>query len=413
MKIYLVGGAVRDNLLGFSNSDRDWVVVGATVEEMLALGYAQVGKDFPVFLHPQSKEEYALARTERKTAPGYTGFAMTADPSVTLEQDLQRRDLTINAIAKDEDGQLIDPYGGIKDIEQRVLRHVSSAFTEDPLRVLRVARFAARYAPLGFEIAPETMALMRSLSASGELQHLVAERIWQETEKALNTSAPVVFFRTLRACGALRTIMPELDNLYGVPQSPEYHPEVDTGEHVMMCVEQATRLSDDPVVRFATLLHDLGKAVTPKSNWPHHYGHEKLGKPLIERLCTRLRIPKKYCAMAKLVSEYHTHCHRALELRPTTLLRLLEALDAFRRPMQVEQFLLACEADARGRTGFEERDYPQADHVRLALKAARSVDISSLLNNTDEPDSGGHEAIKRRIANARCEAIASVVGKAA
>jgi len=412
MKIYLVGGAVRDKLLGISNSDRDWVVVGARVEDMLAKGYQQVGSDFPVFLHPTSKEEYALARTERKTAPGYTGFAFTADPSVTLEEDLQRRDLTVNAIAQDEDGEYIDPYGGIRDIEKRQLRHVSDAFTEDPLRVLRVARFAARFAPLGFQIAKHTMTLMQTLSKSGELNHLVPERIWQEMDKALRSPAPAVFFKTLHECGALAVIMPELENLYGVPQTPEYHPEIDTGVHVMMSVEQAVRLSDDPVVRFATLLHDLGKAVTPKDNWPHHYGHEQLGLPLIDQFCTRLRVPKKHRAIARLVSEYHTHCHRAQELRPATMLRLLESLDAFRRPEQVEQFVLACEADSRGRTGFENREYPQADLVRSALAAARAIDIRSLLHNTNNGQETDPALIKSKISQARTEALTALLGKA-
>lgn len=411
MKFYLVGGAVRDKLLGIDQSDRDWVVVGARVEDMLAQGFTQVGNDFPVFLHPKTKEEYALARTERKTAPGYTGFAFTADPSVTLEQDLQRRDLSINAIAQDENGELIDPYGGIDDIKQRRLRHVSAAFTEDPLRVLRVARFAARFASKGFKIANETMRLMQHLSASGELSHLVAERIWQETDKALRTTAPAVYFQTLRDCGALAVIMPELDKLFGVPQTPEHHPEIDTGVHVMMSLEQATRLSNDPVVRFATLLHDLGKGVTPKHNWPRHHGHEQLGLPLVDQFCARLRVPKKYRAIARLVSQYHTHCHRAQELRPDTMLRLLEALDAFRRPEQVEQFVLACEADARGRTGFEAREYPQANIVRRALAAARAVDIRLVLSSTMHNQTDGPEAIKSRIAHARTKAIAQVLGK--
>ena len=405
MQIYLVGGAVRDRLLGFDKTDRDWVVVGATPEEMLAQGYTPVGRDFPVFLHPHSKEEYALARTERKTGPGYTGFAFNAAPGVTLEEDLLRRDLTLNAIAQDSDGRLIDPYGGVQDIEQRVLRHVSPAFTEDPLRVLRVARFAARFASLGFTIADETQALMRTLSASGELQHLVAERVWQETEKALSSPAPQVYFRTLRDCGALKVILPELDRLFGIPQPAQHHPEIDTGLHVLMCLEQATRMNEDPVVRFATLLHDLGKGVTPKEKWPHHYGHETLGLPLIHDVCERLRVPKRYAAMARLVCEYHTHCHRAAELKPATLLRVLEALDAFRRPQQLAQFLPACEADSRGRTGFEERPYPQADILRQAAAAARAVDVPALLSEGKVPP-GSPEAIKTRIAQARTQAIA-------
>ncbi|MCB1648622.1 MAG: multifunctional CCA addition/repair protein [Pseudomonadales bacterium] len=405
MQIYLVGGAVRDRLLGFDNADRDWVVVGATPQEMLDQGYTPVGRDFPVFLHPRTKEEYALARTERKTGPGYTGFAFNAAPGVSLEEDLLRRDLTLNAIAQDSNGRLIDPHGGVRDIEQRVLRHVSPAFTEDPLRVLRVARFAARFASLGFTVADETMALMRRLSASGELQHLVAERVWQETEKALCSPAPQVYFRTLRDCGALKVILPELDRLFGIPQPPQHHPEIDTGVHVLMCLEQAARMSEDPVVRFATLLHDLGKGVTPKEKWPHHYGHEILGLPLIRDVCERLRVPKRYAALARLVCEYHTHCHRAAELKPASLLRVLEALDAFRRPQQLAQFLPACEADSRGRTGFEERPYPQADILRQAAAAARAVDVPALLSEGKVPPRSP-EAIKTRIAQARSQAIA-------
>lgn len=413
METYLVGGAVRDKLLGFTKSDRDWVVVGASVEQMLEMGYSQVGKDFPVFLHPKTKEEHALARTERKSGPGYTGFTFNADPGVTLEEDLLRRDLTINAIAQDLDGNLIDPYGGVQDIQDRVLRHVSTAFTEDPLRVLRVARFAARFAPLGFRVADETMALMRELSASGELQHLVAERVWQEMEKALHSGAPAQFFRCLRECNALQIILPEVDNLFGVPQPPKHHPEVDTGIHVMLCMEQAAKLSDDPVVRFATLTHDLGKAVTPKDNWPHHHGHEQLGVALIDTVCARMRVPKKYQRVARLVSQFHTHCHRALELRADTMLRLFESLDAFRRPEQVEQFLLACEADSRGRTGLEDRDYPQANFLRGALAAAQEVDIAAVLKSVKPEGDKAHDAIKIAIAGARTDAIAKTIGKAA
>jgi tRNA nucleotidyltransferase (CCA-adding enzyme) len=403
MNIYLVGGAVRDRLLGISNSDRDWVVVGATVAQMLAQGFVPVGRDFPVFLHPRTKEEYALARTERKTGPGHTGFVFNADPSVSLEEDLLRRDLSINAIAEDADGNLIDPCGGVQDLQDRVLRHVAPAFIEDPLRVLRVARFAARFAPLGFRIAEPTMALMRTLSHSGELDHLVAERVWQEMEKALQEAAPAVFFRTLRDCGALAVILPEVDVLFGVPQPAAHHPEIDTGEHVMLCLEQASRLSTDPVVRFATLLHDLGKGITPEDKWPHHYGHEKLGRELAEKICQRLRVPKRFATIARLASEYHTHCHRAAELRPASMLRLLESLDAFRRPQQMEQFLLVCEADSRGRTGFEERPYPQAKLLRKAFRAATAIDIPAVLANGSAADP---THIKQRIAKARTTAIA-------
>lgn len=379
MKTYLVGGAVRDALLDIDKADRDYVVVGATVEEMLALGYQQVGRDFPVFLHPQTKEEHALARTERKTGLGHTGFSFVADPTVTLEEDLARRDLTINAMARDADGSLIDPFDGLNDLENRILRHVSPAFSEDPLRVLRVARFAARFAHLGFQVADQTMALMTKMSVSGELNHLVAERVWTEMEKAMGERSSAIFVKVLRDCGALQMILPEVDALFGVPQPEQYHPEVDSGVHTLMCVEQAAALSDDPVVRFASLVHDVGKGLTPKDNWPHHYGHEQLGAQSVNALCQRLRVPKKYATIARLACEYHTHCHRAAELRPLTILRLLESLDAFRRPEQMAQFLLVCEADARGRTGFEQRSYPQADILRKALQAAAEVDVAALL----------------------------------
>ena len=414
MKIYLVGGAVRDALLypqGTSaevavrpKTDRDWMVVGSTVRAMLDLGYQQVGRDFPVFLHPSSKEEYALARTERKTGPGHTGFSFNADPSVTLEEDLARRDLTINAIAQGAEGNLVDPYGGQKDIENRVLRHVSAAFSEDPLRVLRVARFAARFAHLGFTIAPETQTLMTQMSASGELDNLVAERIWQEMEKALKEGSPAVFFQTLRDCGALQVIAPEVDALFGVPQPAQHHPEIDTGVHIMMCLEQAAKLSQDPVVRFATLTHDLGKGVTPKEHWPSHRGHEKLGVELVKKLCTRLRVPKRYVSVAKLTAEYHTHCHRARELRADTMLRLFEALDAYRRPEQMQQFLLACEADARGRTGFEDREYPQAALLAKVFAASTTVNTASIAASCS-----GSPQIKVAIQSAREQAIAQAL----
>ncbi len=430
MDIYLVGGAVRDSLLGLNESDRpqsdrDWVVVGATVQTMLDQGYVQVGKDFPVFLHPRSKEEYALARTERKTGPGYTGFAFNTNASVTLEEDLQRRDLTINAIAQDEEGNLVDPYNGRDDIKNRILRHVSDAFIEDPLRVLRVARFAARFSHLGFRVADETMALMKTITASGELDHLVAERVWQEIEKSLNEKTPTVFFEILRECGALAVILPEVDILFGVPQPEQHHPEIDTGIHVMLCLKQATLLSDDPVVRFATLMHDVGKGVTPKDNWPHHYQHDKLGVPVIKKLCQRLRVPKKFASIAQLVSEHHTQCHRAEELRASTTLKLLESLDAFRRPQQMAQFLLACEADSKGRPGYENIIYKQADLLRKALDAALTVDVKSLLDsrasnyseaeNAEQKESEDktpdHENIKTLIARQRTRAIATALGK--
>ncbi len=379
LKVYRVGGAVRDRLLGLPVDDRDWVVVGATPEEMLARGFRQVGRDFPVFLHPETHEEYALARTERKVGPGYRGFEVHADPGVTLEEDLQRRDLTINAMAETPEGKLIDPYGGYRDLQQRILRHVSPAFCEDPLRILRVARFAARFSPLGFRVADETMTLMRRMVESGEVDALVPERVWKETERALGEQQPTAFFQVLRDCGALARLFPEIERLFGVPQPPRHHPEIDTGIHTMMVLEQACRLSPDKRVRFAALVHDVGKGLTPAEQWPHHPGHEKRGAELIEALAQRLRIPNAYRDLARLVARYHTHCHRAAELRPATLLDTLLALDALRRPQRLEQFLLACEADARGRSGFEERPYPQADILRRVLQAMRSVEPRALL----------------------------------
>jgi tRNA nucleotidyltransferase (CCA-adding enzyme) len=378
MKTYLVGGAVRDELLGYPFSEKDWVVVGATVEDMLALGYQQVGKDFPVFLHPETKEEHALARTERKTAPGYKGFAVHATPDVTIEDDLLRRDLTINAIAKDADGTLIDPFGGVKDIEARILRHVSAAFAEDPVRILRLARFAARYAHLGFTIAEETMQLMRDMVKAGEVDALVPERVWQEMEKALGEKTPVQFIEVLRICGALKKIMPELDRLWGVPQPPEHHPEIDTGVHTMMVLEQACLLSEDRQVRFAALVHDLGKGTTPKEEWPKHIAHEARGGKIVLELCQRMRVPNDYRDLAERVARFHLHYHRALELKPVTVVKTLEQLDAFRKPERFEKFLLASEADARGRPGYEDRLFAQGDFFRTALTAACSVDVAAL-----------------------------------
>ena len=378
MQVYLVGGAVRDEQLGLPVKERDWCVVGATPEEMKQAGYRQVGKDFPVFLHPETGEEYALARTERKTAAGYHGFEFHTDPAVTIEDDLGRRDLTINAIARDADGDLVDPYGGVSDIRNRILRHVSDAFVEDPVRVLRVARFAARFTPLGFAIAPETMALMRSITASGEIDALVPDRVWKETELALSGAKSRVFFETLRECGALAILFPEVDRLFGIPQPVQWHPEVDTGLHVMMVLDQAEKLSPDLEVRFAALVHDLGKGTTRKYSLPSHPGHERRGVKLIRRLAERLPVPNACRDLGILVSEYHTHCHRAFELRAATILKLLEATDAFRRPRRFEQFLLACEADARGRAGLEDRDYAQVDLLRGALAAAVAVDTASI-----------------------------------
>jgi tRNA nucleotidyltransferase (CCA-adding enzyme) len=378
MQVYLVGGAVRDEQLGRPVSERDWCVVGATPDEMRELGYRQVGRDFPVFLHPESGEEYALARTERKTAAGYHGFEFDTDPDVTIEQDLGRRDLTINAIAKDMDGNIVDPFNGIADIERRVLRHVSDAFTEDPVRILRVARFAARFASLGFEVAPETMQLMRSMVDEGEVVALVQDRVWKETERALEGNSCRVYFETLRACGALRVLFPEVDALFGVPQPERWHPEIDTGVHVMMVLDQAEKLSPDLEVRFAALVHDLGKGTTTRRALPSHPGHEQRGVKLIRKLASRMPVPNKCRDLGILVAEYHTHCHRAFDLRASTILRVLEATDAFRREERFEQFLLTCEADARGRKGLESRDYAQADLFRGALAAALSVDAAAV-----------------------------------
>jgi tRNA nucleotidyltransferase (CCA-adding enzyme) len=373
MEIYLVGGAVRDELLDYPVEERDWVVVGARPQDLLDRGYRQVGKDFPVFLHPESKEEYALARTERKRGHGYTGFAVDCDPGVTLEEDLRRRDLTVNAMARASDDSLIDPYGGQRDLEDRVLRHVSEAFVEDPLRVLRTARFAARYHHLGFTIAPETLGLMSEIVAQDELAHLPAERIWVELERALGERHPEVFVEVLRDCGALTRILPEVDVLFGVPQTAHYHPEIDTGVHTLMTLQQAARLSPATSMRFAVLVHDLGKGTTPREEWPRHIGHERRGVKLVQRVCKRLRTPRLHRDLAVHVCEYHTHCHRALELRGKTVLKLFNAVGAFRDPERFEQFLLACEADARGRLGFEDQDYPQADYLRRALAAASEV----------------------------------------
>ena len=361
MQVYLVGGAVRDRLLGRPVTERDWVVVGARPEDLERQGYVPVGREFPVFLHPETHEEYALARLERKTAPGYRGFVTEFSPAVTLEEDLRRRDLTVNAMAENLGGEIIDPYGGRRDLEARLLRHVSTAFVEDPVRVLRVARFAARYAALGFRVAEETLELMRRMSESGELDALVPERVWQETERALAESRPEIFFETLRACGALAVIFPELAALYGVPQPATWHPEIDTGVHVMLALRWAADAGLATAVRFAVLTHDLGKARTPPEQWPSHHGHEEAGVPMIAALCARLRIPTAYRDLAGLTARYHAQVHRAQQLRPGTILKLLEATDAFRRPDRFDELLAACEADACGRAGLAGQPYPQAD----------------------------------------------------
>jgi tRNA nucleotidyltransferase (CCA-adding enzyme) len=380
MQIYLVGGAVRDKLLNRPVVDHDHVVVGAMPENLLALGYKPVGKDFPVFLHPETGEEYALARTERKSGRGYHGFVFQADPTITLEQDLARRDLTINAIAADEHGALTDPYGGVRDIEARMLRHVSPAFVEDPVRVLRVARFAARFAPLGFAVAPETMTLMRQMVADGEVDHLVPERVWAETRKALGEPQPSAFLRVLRECGALAVLFPEVDALYGVPQRAEFHPEIDTGVHVQMVLDAAAQLAPgDDVVGFCALTHDLGKALTPADEWPRHLGHEHRGVAPLRALTTRLKVPTEHAALAELVCREHLNAHRAFELKPATVLKLLGALDALRRPARLDTFLAACEADKRGRLGHGDDDYPQAAYLRGARAAAAAVDAAGFV----------------------------------
>ncbi|MCB1663961.1 MAG: multifunctional CCA addition/repair protein [Pseudomonadales bacterium] len=379
MQTYLVGGAVRDKLLNHPFTERDWVVVGSSPEQMSRLGYKPVGSDFPVFLHPKTKEEYALARTERKSGVGYKGFQFYTGQDVTLEQDLERRDLTINAIAQDEQGNLIDPYHGQRDLENRVLRHVSNAFAEDPLRVLRVARFAARYQHLGFTIADETLSLMRQLSSSGELEQLTPERVWMETEKALSESSPRTYLEALRACGALKVLFPEVDCLFGVPQRADYHPEIDTGLHTLMTIDQAVALSNEPAVRFAAMVHDLGKGVTPEDILPRHIGHEERGVPLVKSLCARLKTPNHFKDLAIAATKYHLLCHKALTLRPATLLKLLKNLDAFRRPERFEQFLVCCEADAKGRAGFENKPYKSATWLRETFKHLQTIDNQPLI----------------------------------
>jgi len=403
--VYLVGGAVRDQLLNLPVKDRDWVIVGATPQTLIDLGYQQVGKDFPVFLHPQSKEEYALARTERKSGQGYTGFICDFSADIPLEQDLIRRDLTINAMAQDLQGNLYDPYHGADDLRQRILRHVSPAFVEDPLRVLRVARFAARYHHLGFTIAPETLQLMQTLTQQGELQHLTAERVWAETEKALNEKNPEIYFETLRQVGALAVLFLELDALYGVPNPAKYHPEIDSFVHTMMVLQQATLLSEQvdchkSAVRFAAICHDLGKARTPKSNWPHHHGHEKLGITPTRNLCKRLKVPSYYQQLAELTCEYHTHIHKIVELRPETVVKLFNTFDVWRKPLRFMEFLLVCFADTRGRKGFEHSQYPQQEFALALYQAALKVDIQSIIAAGFE-----HKAIRDQLNRGRIFAV--------
>lgn len=379
MQTYLVGGAVRDKLLGRPIKDQDWVVVGSTPEQMLSQGFQSVGADFPVFLHPKTKEEYALARIERKVSAGYTGFSCDASSKVTLEEDLLRRDLTINAMAMDSQGNIIDPYNGQQDLKDKLLRHVSAAFVEDPLRVLRVARFAARYHNLGFRIAPETLALMQTIVANDELTSLSAERVWQETARSLMENHPEVYFENLKICGALAVWFPEIDVLWGIPNPPKWHPEIDTAVHTMMVLQQAVKLSDKLIVRFAALVHDLGKGITPPENWPSHQGHEKLGLEAINTLCDRLKAPNDCRELGLMASEYHTHVHHAFELKASTILGLLNRCDVWRKPQRFADFLLTCKADARGRTTFENNEYKNAEYIWQAYEAAAKVDIKAIV----------------------------------
>ncbi|NIO41791.1 MAG: multifunctional CCA addition/repair protein [Burkholderiales bacterium] len=397
MKVYMVGGSVRDQLLGLEVRDQDYVVVGSTPEEMQRLGFKPVGKDFPVFLHPETHEEYALARTERKSGHGYRGFVIHASPDVSLEQDLERRDLTINAIARDENGNIIDPFNGVTDLRDGVLRHVGPAFVEDPVRVLRTARFAARF---GFDIADETTELMRKMVANGEVDHLVAERVWQEVARGLMETKPSRMFEVLRQCGALARILPEVDALFGVPQPEQHHPEKDSGLHTMMVVDYAAKRHYSLAVRFAGLTHDLGKAATPRHEWPAHHGHEQKSTQLVESLCARLRVPRYCCDVARLTARYHGQIHRAQELRPATILRLLKVTDAFRKPERFEEILQASESDFRGRPGYEDKAYPQAALLKNAHRAAKAVDISALAPSLDDP-----ARIREQVDAARTRAI--------
>lgn len=407
MQRYLVGGAVRDRLLGQSEGDRDWVVVGATPAEMLELGFAPVGRDFPVFLHPETREEHALARTERKTAPGYHGFVFHAAPDVTLEQDLARRDLTINAMALDEDGTLVDPFGGARDLEARVLRHVGAAFAEDPVRILRLARFAARWPD--FRVAPETLALVRRMVEAGEVDTLVPERVWQELARGLMEVRPSRMFELLREGGALARLLPEVERLWGVPQPAEHHPEVDTGVHLMLVLDMAARLHASLPVRFACLAHDLGKGTTPAAEWPRHRGHEERSVALLHQVAQRWRVPAACRELAEVVAREHGHVHRSGELGAAALLRLLERCDALRRPERFEEALLACECDARGRTGHAEDAYPQRERLLAALVLARGVDTAAVARQAAERGVAGPE-IGELIHAARARVIAAGLG---
>lgn len=401
---YLVGGAVRDRLLGRSSADRDWVVVGSTQPAMEQAGFKAVGRDFPVFLQPGSGEEFALARTERRQGLGHRGFVVDAAPDVSLEEDLLRRDLTINALAEDAQGQVIDPYGGLKDLEQRVLRHVSPAFAEDPLRILRVARFAAKLGEFGFVVHPSTRILLREMVVAGQLEQLSPERVWKELSGALLSNHPQRFFEVLREVGALRVVLPELDAQFGVPQTARYHPEIDAGIHTLMCLQASAAAQDSLAVRFAVLCHDFGKGITPRPVWPSHKGHESRGIPLVEAVCQRLRVPKACKELAVNVCEWHLHGHRAAELRPATLLKVLDALDVWRRPQRLDDFLAACTADARGRTGYEQTAYPQSEIYRQAMQAALRVNTGSIAQACPRPD-----LIPKHIRAARTQAIAAAL----
>ncbi len=397
MEVYLVGGAVRDELLGFSVTERDWVVVGATPEEMCKAGFKPVGKDFPVYLHPTTHDEYALARIERKTAPGYKGFTVDADPAVSLEQDLLRRDLTVNSMAKDSDGNIIDPYNGMVDLRNKILRHVSPAFREDPVRILRVARFAARYGHIGFTVADETMELMNSMVKAGEIDALVSERVWSEFVRALTEKTPTAFIEVLRDCGALAILFPELDNLFGVPQNPHLHPEIDTGRHALMSLSQASRLSIKSEIRFAALVHDIGKGLTTKDNLPNHPGHEEAGLILLDTLCRRTRVPNEFKKLARNVIRYHEDIHQVNELSAEQIVKILKSLDALKKNSSIDNFLLACEADARGRKGFEQKSYPQAQVLKKCHAAALSVDTKPLMNRGFSGQEIGEAISKLRI----------------
>jgi len=403
MEVYLVGGAVRDRLLGRPVHERDWVVVGARPEDLERDGFVAVGREFPVFLHPRTHEEYALARLERKIAPGYRGFTTQFSPEVTLEDDLKRRDLTINAMAESSSGEIIDPHGGRQDLEARLLRHVSEAFVEDPVRILRVARFAARYAELGFRVADDTRELMSRMTASGEVNALVSERVWQETERALAEPRPEVYFETLRSCGALRVIFPEVDALFGVPQPAKWHPEIDTGVHVMLALRYSASVGAPTSVRYAVLTHDLGKALTPRERLPSHHGHEEAGVALVEALSERLKVPNGFRELAVLTARHHALVHKAPELRPATVLTLLETADAFRRPERFQELLLACECDIRGRTGLENRPYPQRAYLLQAREAAAAVVLTE-----DERSGLQGKAIGEKIREKRLAVVTRV-----